>query len=161
MWARLRSFKGIGIQFVAGILSVMVAIAVTLYVLVLFGDNLTPVPLVVDGVDAGFSGELCPGDTVMTTYHARLDDPLVVEIFYVIMDEHRHFTYTRLPLGHTFAPYATPAEFSQPVWWQVPQLPAGHYNLAISLWMRGIGADPVNVYVPFTISATCARLEMP
>lgn len=159
------NLRGLGItlttQFFAGVLAVMIGFAITLYLVLIFNDKLMPVPLIVDRyettspAEAKLGAPLCPGDHKTTFIYYKLSHQLIVEIFYNFMDAKHTFTYTDQIDGHAIAGHSEPGSYYQPVEWRVPDMPGGDYTFAIQLWMRGVGAAPVYVYVPFTIGRNC------
>lgn len=152
---------GLGVQFFAGVLAVLIGFALTIYILVVFSDDLMPVPLVVDHyettspAEAKLGAPVCPGDHKTTFVYYHLSHQLIVEIFYNFMDAKHIFTYNEQVDGHAIAAHDLPGDYYQPIEWRVPEMPGGSYTFAIALWMRGVSAAPVYIYVPFTIRADC------
>lgn len=135
--------------------AVLIAMAISIWLLVAYGSRLTPIPVVLLEVDGNSGALMCPGDQQVSTIAYRTKSPLALEIYLAITDEFATYNYNLLLDGHTLVNRPHPGDHIQPISWITPKLPPGHYNLAVTMLTRGISSTPLGVYIPFEIGGQC------
>lgn len=144
------------VYFLLGILATLFGVAISLWVLFTFNPFDTR-PLRVTLQDAGFSGPLCPGETITSYVRITADPEMLVDVFWGVVDENRNETELGKFVGELMRAPGSPSTFEVDFEWEVPDEPPGFYYGLRQYWVRGGGTPVQSVLVPFEIPPGCRQ----